>query len=160
MLYPVEIEAPFSDQYGSKKRFRMPQKIEKVKSLTISVLDKVALESKIAPLPVEIKFDLFIFSLMLNNANDEVIADAPCQYSLFQVFSDWNNIYNTFSKECLYNRQKVVINKKIIKNSVHYAVFKMPEDIISYGATNAATQLFIDYLRSDDFKLILYIESA
>ncbi len=159
MLYPIEITKPFADIYGSKKRVRLPQEIEVIKSVSLNILDLKTFSDNVAGLPVEVKFDLCKFSLLLNNGNDEVISDALSQLSLFQVLTDWNGGTMFRKRNNYYNMQRVILNKKIIRNSVHYAVFKMPDDLIQYIAINAYTQAFGDYLRSDDFKLMLYVEA-
>lgn len=161
MVYPIEIKNPFSDNYGSKKRFKLQQTIEVVKSITITVSDKKTLEDLIALLPGgAITFDLCQMSLLLNNGNDEVIIDATCQYSLFQRVEDLKNI-QTGRKEALINKQKVYLNKKVIKNAEHYAIFKWNEDIAEFSSVpDINVGNLINYLRSDNFKLILYIEAA
>ena len=160
MLYTIEIHKPFADFYGSKKRIRLPQEIDRIKSISLNIADLKELSDRVASLPVEVKFDLYKFSLLLNNGNDEVIADAPGQLSLFQVISDWNGGTPLGKKNDIYNMQRIILNKKVIKNSVHYAVFKMTDDLTEYLAINSNTEQFGNYLRSDDFKLILYIEAA
>lgn len=158
MLYPIEIEKPFGKRYGNKIPFRLPQEIEKIKSLSISIIDIDGLINKISGLPVEIKFDLFKLSILLNNANDQVIVDAPTQLSIFQNNLDWRgNPY--LYKNYLYKDQRIILNKKIIKNAVHYAVFKMTDDLLAYIKINTYTKQFGDYLRSNNFKLILYVEA-
>ncbi|MCF6183099.1 MAG: hypothetical protein L3J56_00490 [Bacteroidales bacterium] len=160
MLYTVEIHKPFANFYGSVKSIRLPQEIEKIKSVSLNIADLKELSDRIASLPTEVRFDLFKFSLLLNNGNDEVIADVPGQLSLFQVINDWNGGTPLAKQNDFYNMQKIVLNKKVIKNSVHYGIFKMTDDLTEYLSINSGTQQFGDYLRSDDFKLILYIEAA
>jgi len=159
MIFPVEIANPFSGHYGGKTRFKMPQEIETLKTVTIKILKHQELIDHISGLPIEIRFDVFKMSLLLNNGNDEVIADAPAQLHMFQVNSDWRGIPYISTNE-YYEKQKIILNKKIIKNSVHYAVFKMPENLIHYLNISSSTSTLGDYLRSDDFKLMLYLEAA
>lgn len=161
MLYTVEIHKPFEDFYGSIKRIKLPQEIETIKSVSINIADLKEFTEHIFPLPAEVRFDLFKFSLLLNNGNDEVIADASGQLSLFQVISDWNGGTPFGKQGDYYDMQKVIINKKVIKNAVHYAVFKMTDDLIAYlnipSVMNYGT--IAEYLRGDKLKLTLYIEA-
>jgi hypothetical protein len=161
MLYPIEIHKPFEDFYGSLKRIKLPQEIQTVKSVSINIKDLKQFSDHIVSLPVEVRFDLFKFSLLLNNGNDEVIVDAPGQLSLFQVISDWNGGTPLGKQNDYYDKQKVIINKKLVKNAVHYGVFKMTEDLIAYlnipSVQNNGT--IAEYLRGNDLKLILYIEA-
>lgn len=164
MLYPIEITKPFADMYGSKKRIRLPQEIKVIKSVSLNIIDLKTfydiLETQ--PVSVTIMFDLCKFSLLLNNGNDEVISDATMQLSLFQYLSNgWlQAMIIEDRKTNAYYMQRVILNKKIIRNSVHYAVFKMPDNLLQYIAFNSAAKAFGDYLRSDDFKLMLYVEAS
>jgi len=160
MLYTVEIQKPFESFYGSKKPIRLPQDIEMIKSVSINIADLKELSERVSGLPVEVWFDLYRFSLLLNNGNDEVIVDAPGQLSLFQVISDWNGGTPLWKRNDYYDMQKIILNKKVIKNSMHYAIFKMTNDLTDYLAISSYTQQFGDYLRSDDFKFVLYIDAA
>lgn len=159
MLYPVEIESPCANQYGNKSRFRLPQEIEIIKSVVLTIMDVGTYDTKLAALPTIIKFDLFKISMLLNNGNDEVIADAPFQETFFQIrqvgFSP-----PALGQKTMYNNKKVILNKKIIKNSVHFVVSKITADLINYVVAYPAAQPFLDYLRSDAFKLTLYVETA
>ena len=158
MIYPIEIKNPFANRYGGIVKFSLPQEVEFIKSLSINVLNHQELIDNTSGLPVELKFDLFKLSIILNNGNDEAIVDAPTQLSIFQNNSDWGGNFSWY-KNTLYEKQKVILNKKVIKNAVHYAVFKMSDDLLEYIAINTNTKQFGDYLRSEQFKLILYVEA-
>ena len=158
MIYPIELHQIFADRYGGIVKFSLPQEVENIKALSINVLNNQELIDNVSALPVEIKFDLFKLSIILNNGNDEAIVDAPTQLSIFQVNSDWRGNLSWY-KNTLYEKQKVILNKEVIKNAVHYAVFKMTDDLLKYIAINTNTKQFGDYLRSEQFKLILYVEA-
>ncbi len=158
MIYPIEIKNPFANRYGGIVKFSLPQEVNCIKSLSINILNIQELIDNTSGLPVELKFDLFNLSIILNNGYDETIVDAPTQLSIFQNNSDWRGGLSWY-KNTLYEKQKVILNKGIIRNSVHYAVFKMTDDLLDYIKLSMYTQEFGDYLRSEDFKLTLYVET-
>lgn len=161
MLYPIEIINPFEDFYGSVKRIKLPQEIEMIKSVSINIADLKEFTDHIMGLPVEVKFDLFKFSLLLNNGNDEVLADALGQLSFFQKVSDWNGGTPFRTRGNYYNKQKIILNKKVIKNAVHFGVFKMSDDLIDYLNIPSVKKYgtISDYIRNNNMKLTLYIEA-
>lgn len=161
MIHITEIDKPFKDQFGAKIPFRLPQEVEEIKSILIRVDSVNEVRSKMFMIPDDPDFELINCSLLLNNGNDQVVSDAIGQVSFFDNNSGhWLNGIQFFDFG-LYNSGKIILNKKIIKNSVHYAVFKMRQNLIDYINTDVPvnTGAFGKYIR-EELKLILYTEAV
>ncbi len=160
MIHIIEIDKPFRDNYGAKIPFTLPQEVEEIKSILIRTESVGEITSNLFLLPTIPDFDLIVCSLLLNNGNDQILSDAVGQVSFFDNNRGYWDSSHLFDYE-LYKSGKVILNKKIIKNSVHYAVFKMQQRLIDYidSPVPINTGAFGKYIR-ETLKLILYIEAA
>jgi hypothetical protein len=115
------------------------------------------LEDHIVPFPVNFYFNLYEMSLILNNEQDQVITDIVGKQAIFGQHDDWNGgLPGHIFKH--YNKQMIIINKPVIKNAQHHAVFKMPEDMIDYIGINTYTHDFKEYIQ-DNLQLIMYVDA-
>ena len=157
MLYPVIIDKPFKNGYGSKISFKLPQKVEFVKSVVLTIKDIIELENHVPGFPVNFHFELYTMSLILNNEHDHVINDIVGKQAIFGQLDDWNGgLSGHIFKH--YDKQKILINKHIIKNAEHYAVFNMPQDMIDYIGINTYSEAFGEYVRNN-LQLTLYFDA-
>jgi len=158
MIFPVEIIKPFSDKYGAKISFTLPQGVDRIKTIALKMNNVKQFQNEILETGVlEPKFDLLNFSLLLNNETEQVFSNSKGQISLFDVGTGLWVSKSIEIKTETYNNCKIHINKSIIKNSVHHAIFSMTQEMIDF-VNSVATPKLYNYVKNK-LRLTLYVEA-
>ncbi len=159
MIFPVEIINPFSDKYGAKISFTLPQNVDRIKTIALKMNYVNQFQGLIAETNTDPNFYLINFSLLLNNETEQVFSNTNGQVSLFDVGTGlWlDRGQPKWMQSETYNNGKIHINKSIIKNSVHHAIFSMTQEMIDF-VNSVATPKLYNYVKNK-LRLTLYVEA-
>lgn len=161
----VYIEQVYNRNFGGIHTFKLEAEIKEIVSVYLKIdnLHAMFMEyGNIIPTHQNRFVNVLNYSLLLNNGNDEVISDItvnkyhPSEGVMF-IISPFHTITVRGFEYTGFERKELVINKKVITNSVNKIVFKMPELLYDLKNESSEFNSFVDFV-INNLKASLFIK--